>query len=281
MSYLDRIRESHNADLAGFRPWIVGGEAVGHIRPAFAEMLAGYAEVFAVGDDAVRLAPGLDDFEARSAAVDRIVRALSEKGAISRWRGEAYAVGTGFAEPPLMQIDRAAAPGFGVRAYGVHLNGFVRMADGIHMWVGRRSANKNTYPGMLDNMVAGGQPIDIGLADNLIKECGEEAAIPEDLARRAVAVGAITYTHELPEGLKPDVQFCFDLELPADFVPRNTDGEIVEFYLWPIDKVAEVVRETTEFKFNCNMVIIDFLVRHGLIPPDHADYVAIGRGLRN
>jgi len=83
----------------------------------------------------------------------------------------------------------------------------------------------------------------------------------EALARQVVAVGAISYCVEAPDGLKPDVQFCFDLELPADFTPRNTDGEIDEFYLWPIAKVAEIVAETGEFKFNCNLVVIDFLLR--------------------
>lgn len=30
----------------------------------------------------------------------------------------------------------------------------------------------------------------------------------------------------LPEGLKPDVLFCYDLELPRDFVPTPLDGEV-------------------------------------------------------
>jgi hypothetical protein len=49
--------------------------------------------------------------------------------------------------------------------------------------------------------------------------------------------------------------------------------------LVPIDEVAAIVRETEQFKFNCNLVIIDFLVRHGLIGPDEPDYVAIVQGL--
>jgi hypothetical protein len=133
---------------------------------------------------------------------------------------------------------------------------------------------------MLDNTVAGGQPIGLSLADNLVKECKEEANIPEALSRQAYAVGAITYTMEAPDGLKPDVQFCYDLELPEDFTPQNTDGEIEEFFLWPIEKVAETVRDTRDFKFNCNLVIIDFLMRRGVLPPDHPDYLAIAHGLR-
>jgi hypothetical protein len=85
---------------------------------------------------------------------------------------------------------------------------------------------------------------------------------------------------EAPEGLKPDVMFCYDLELPADFLPTNTDGEIDSFQLMPVDEVAALVHDTQEFKFNCNLVIIDFLLRHGVIPPEHPDYLDLQKGLR-
>jgi len=127
--------------------------------------------------------------------------------------------------------------------------------------------------------VAGGLPLGIGLRENLIKECAEEAAIPRALAEQAIPVGAISYVQESPEGLKPDTQFLYDLEVPADFTPRNTDGEIESFALWPVEAVMEAVAETAAFKLNCTLVIIDFLVRHGLIPPDHPDYLDIVRGL--
>ena len=34
---------------------------------------------------------------------------------------------------------RVFVPHFGVPAYGVHMNGYVRKSDGIHMWIGRRA----------------------------------------------------------------------------------------------------------------------------------------------
>lgn len=281
MAFLDRIRECNAHDLAAFRPFVVAGQRVGWVRHAFADTLAGFDDTFDVVREAVRLSDRFGDFAARSAALDRVVRALEADGTVKGRRDEYYPVSTGFAAPPLARIERAAIPSFGIRAYGVHMNGTVRKADGLHMWIGRRAKDKHTYPGMLDNTVAGGQPMGIGLLDNLVKECKEEAAIPEPLARRAVPVGAITYCMEAEDGLKPDVQFCYDLELPADFTPRNTDGEIDEFMLWPIEKVAAIVRDTREFKFNCNLVIIDFLVRHGLIAPDHPDYLEIVTGLRS
>ena len=280
MSFLDRIRECNTHDLGNFRPFVVAGQRVGWVRHAFAEKLAEFNDTFDVMREAVRLSDRFGDFDARSAALDKVVRKLEAEKLIKGRRDEYYPVSTSFAAKPLARIERAAVPPFGIRAYGVHMNGYVRKGDGVHMWIGRRAKDKHTYPGMLDNTVAGGQPMGIGLIENLVKECKEEAAIPEPLARRAVAVGAITYCMEAEDGLKPDVQFCYDLELPSDFVPHNTDGEIGEFMLWPVDKVAEIVRDTKEFKFNCNLVIIDFLVRHGLIAPDHPDYLEIVRGLR-
>ena len=121
-------------------------------------------------------------------------------------------------------------PRFGVPAYGVHIHGFVRDGADISLWIGRRADDKPTYPGKLDQMIAGGQPVGIGLMDNVIKEAGEEAAVPPGLAATARPVGAISYCHESDDGLKPDVMFVYDLELPRDFVPRNTDGEIAAKY---------------------------------------------------
>lgn len=280
MSFLDRIRECNAHNLADFRPFLVAGRRYGWVRHALAARLAEFRTVFDVDEAAVRLSDRLTDFRSRTDAVDQVVRVLESESVVTGRRDEYYPVSTGFAAPPLLAVERAAVPHFGLRAYGVHMNGFVRKADGIYMWIGRRAKDKHTYPGMLDNTVAGGQPMGIGLMENLIKECKEEAAIPSELAMRAHGVGAITYCMAAADGLKPDVQFCYDLELPADFLPENTDGEIDEFMLWPIARVAEMVRDTREFKFNCNLVIIDFLVRHGLIAPDHPDYVEIVQGLR-
>jgi len=281
MSFLDRIRENNLWNPAGFRWFVVDGCRVGRVRHGLVPRLAAFGDTFIVESDAVHLNPRFTTFAARSAALDAVLKTLADEGIVKGRRAEYYPVTRSFAEPPFLQIERAGVPYFGTLSFGLHLNGFVRRPDGIHMWIGRRSRNKFSYPGMLDNTVAGGQPIGISLRDNLLKECQEEANIPKELAAKAVAVGCITYNHEVPEGFNPAVQFLYDLELPADFTPVNTDGELEEFYLWPIARVAKIVEETHEFKFNCNLVIIDFMIRHGLLAPDHPDYVAVGQGLRS
>jgi hypothetical protein len=280
LSLLDRIRSCNLRDMRHFRPFIVAEQRVGWIKAPFAARLAEFPEAFQVSDDAVRLAPGLASADARSAAVGRVTRALADEGVIQGWREEAYPVTPVWGRPALLRMERAAVPHFGVRAYGVHMNGFVRRGERLHMWVGRRAPAKHTFPDMLDNMVAGGQPDGVLLIDNLVKECDEEAAIPAALARRAVPTGAVSYAMETLEGLKPDLQFVYDLELPADFVPQNRDGEVAEFMLWPIERVASRVAETEDFKFNCNLVIIHFLVRHGLLPASEPERDAILRALR-
>jgi hypothetical protein len=280
MTLLARVNECNAHDLGNFLPFFVEGTRVGWVKKPFSRRLARFGEEFAVAADAVAIAPHLATPEARSAAMARVVACLVEDGAVRNARGEMYGVGTDFAAPPLLKMERAAAPLFGVRAYGVHLNGFVRMADGtVHLWVGHRSTTTANFPGELDNLVAGGQPVGLGLAENLVKECGEEASIPPELARCAVPVGCVSYCLETEEGLRPDVLFCYDLDLPPDFVPRNNDGEVASFYLWPVEKVMQVVASTREFKFNCNLVNIDFFVRHGYLKPDHPDYVRILHGL--
>ena len=54
----------------------------------------------------------------------------------------------------------------------------------------------------------------------MVKECEEEASIPRELAQRATPVGAVSYASEQAEGLKRDVLFCYDLELPNSFEPK-------------------------------------------------------------
>lgn len=282
MSLLDRILEANRHDYTGFLPWRVAGRRVGCVRHGFARELARWPEVFRVDRAGLALAPALDaaGAAARSEALAEVCARLREQGRIGGWRDERYPVATRWAAEPLLLLERAAVPLFGVTAYGVHLNGYVRGCDGAtRMWVARRARSKPTGPGKLDQIVAGGQPHGIGLLDNLIKECAEEAGIPPARAARARPVGALSYVLETEQGMRPDVIFNFDLELDADFEPVNHDGEVEAFQLWDLDRVRDTVAGSDAFKFNCALVVIDFLLRHGHLGADDPDYEAIARGL--
>ncbi|GEO81997.1 DUF4743 domain-containing protein [Pararhodospirillum oryzae] len=281
MGYLSHVRACNTHDLTGFVGFFVEDQRVGWVRPALARRLGAFGRVFEGGADGLALAPTLQTPEARTRAVADVIARLAEDGVLPAPRGELYRVGQGWSAPTLMLLDRAVVPTFGVRAYGVHLNGVVGVGGETKMWVGRRSPDKAVAPGKLDNLVAGGQPAGLTLRENLLKECAEEADLPAGLALQAVAAGALTYCMETPAGLRVDTLFIYDLELPASFTPRNTDGEIDEFMLWPLGRVLQTVRDTDLFKFNVSLVLIDYALRHGLIDPDaEPDYMALVAGMR-
>jgi hypothetical protein len=218
--------------------------------------------------------------EALSAAVDGVVEALVAEGLVPKWRNEFFAVAPRWGDAPHFNLDRGAVGFFGVRAYGVHLNGYRRAGDRLLLWIGRRAPDKKVAPDKLDNLVAGGIGADHGLWATLVKEAQEEAAMPEALVARAVPVGAVAYRMETEGGLRDDVLFNYDLAVPAEFEPRNTDGEFVDFTLMDAGAVLARVRDGDDFKFNVNLVLIDFAVRHGVVTPDDPDYLDLVTGLR-
>jgi hypothetical protein len=280
MSFADHVRACNNADPARLIPLLAAdGRRIGRLLPDNAAALARFPHVFAVEKTRVRLvAEG--DAETVSAAIDDIVEALVVEKQVPKWRNETFDVMARWGERPLFRLDRGAVPFFGVRAYGVHLNGF-RFVDGRpHLWIGRRAPDKRVDPDKLDNIVAGGIGNGHGVVATLYKEAGEEGGIPAPIVAGAWPAGAISYLMQTDSGIRDDVLFVYDLELPADFTPKNSDGEIVNFELMPAERVIELVRATDDFKFNVNLVILDFAMRRGLIAVDDPEYLDVATGLR-
>ncbi len=279
MSLIDHIHRCQNADMRRFLPWLIGGEAAGWVRRDVAARLGNYPTVFAVDEKAVRLRDHLASFDHRSAAIGDVARDLFEAGLFTGWRNEWFPVLARFGSPPLMRLERAAVPLFGAQAYGVHMNGFVRDGSRIKLWIGRRATDRPIEPGKLDHLVAGGLPLGMGVQECLAKEGEEEASIPAALAARAQPVGAIRYRMEHQGWLRNDTMFVYDLELPAGFRPVNRDGEIASFRLMELDEVESILSAGEDFKFNVALVLIDFLIRHGHLKPEHPDYSDLALGL--
>ncbi len=278
MSFADHIRACNNYDPARVLPLVAGDRRLGWLRHDNAAALARFPRVFAAETGCVRLlAEG--DADAVSDAVDEVVEALVVENLVPKWRNETFDVMARWGDQPVFRLDRGAVPFFGTRAYGVHLNGYRRIGGELHLWVGRRAADKRVSPNKLDNVVAGGIGNGHGVVATLFKESEEEAAISATLIERAVPVGAVSYRMETALGIRDDVLFVYDLELPGDFTPRNSDGEIVEFMLMPAASVIERVRSSDDFKFNVNLVILDFALRRGLIGVDDPEYLEVASGL--
>ncbi|CAE6448584.1 unnamed protein product [Rhizoctonia solani] len=174
------------------------------------------------------------------------------------WRNERYSIyvhpfkNVGVGGEVAFGLERAACELFGFVTYGVHMTMYT---SDYRIWVPRRSKTKQTWPGFLDNSVAGGIPVGMTPFDSMVKECEEEASIAEDVARKHLkTVGAVSYFFQNVRGnLQPEVEYIYDMLCPsADdpaFVPKPLDGEVESFELMSWDAVIEKMK-AGEFKRN-------------------------------
>ena len=274
------VQRCHNYQLNQFRPFYVAGYKVGWIRPEDLPLFEQSPELFAVESERVVLLGEPSSPKERSAQLDAVLRQWRDQGHITGWRDEHYLISNDEGTP-LFSVERSATALLGVLNLGVHLNGFLKRTDGIWLWMARRARNRPRYPGKLDQMVAGGMTAYQSPQQVMKRECQEEAGVPMTLAETLKSVGLVTLCHHNSKGqLRREILYTYDLELPETFQPCNQDGEVEEFQLMPIGEVVRLVAETDEIKTNCNLVVLDFLVRHGVLHADQAYYAELVEGLR-
>lgn len=280
MALLDRVREvNRRLPQRHYYRLQVNGILLGFIDTQLLDELS-TTPLFSIDNKHRRVSADVKDRQEFETELAAFFKSYFARHRLSGWRDELYGVSENFADEAVFVIERAALSYLGLTGYGVHINGYVEQPDGsIHMWIAKRSLNKPTSPGKLDQIAAGGQPHGISLSANVVKECQEEASIPPSLSQQAKPVSAISYWHDLDIGVRPDVVFNYDLRLPADFVPQVNDDEVDSFVCYPMDELLQRLADTQDFKFNSAVVVIDFAIRHGLIAPDHPDYVALQAGM--
>jgi hypothetical protein len=94
---------------------------------------------------------------------------------------------------------------------------------------------------------------------------------------RARACGTVCYVYVTDErsggetGLVcPEVQFVYDLCAGEEMVPVSGDGEVEEFVLVDMGELRERL-ERGEFRPASACVMIDFMVRHGVLTAENED----------
>lgn len=199
---------------------------------------------------------------------------------------------------------------FGIVTLGVHLNVYTtRKVNGREavdkIWVSHRASSVGiSYPGMLDQIVAGGMDpcdrIDGHLAPcvTLKREAEEESGLLLDLGTKSMSVlddsghrklvgtvetaPVITFydckareAGRINQGhLEPGVRFVYDLRLDTTFHPRTEERGIAKFEMLTPDEVKRSLPEQ-RWKPNCGLVMLDFLMRKGLVHDEDAE-----KGLR-
>lgn len=275
-AFLRWIQRCNEKDLAQFIPFVVDGLNLGYVHQENVPKLLTFAGDFLYQkDEQLLFKEKYHDFSSRTQAMHTIAQGMLEHQIYDRLLHEAYDVSEKWGAPSLFTMDRVITNFFGVRRFGVHLNGYVLKDGQYYIWVAERAKDKPTWPGKLDHIVAGGHSAGLRVETTLYKECEEEAAIPKDLVKQATAVSYVSYAMQHDTYLVRDGLFIFDLQLDESFVPYNTDGEVDSFELKPIDEVLRLVATTEQYKTNCNLVIIDFALRHGFIQPDSAYYTQL------
>lgn len=127
----------------------------------------------------------------------------------------------------VFEMERAACALFGVVTYGVHMTVYEDTGDEVKIWVPTRSKSKQTcvrlilfpltlrsnlattgsWPGYLDNTVAGGIPSGMHPFASIVKEAQEEASLPASLVEGAQGVGCISYYTRTKDGwLQPEIE---------------------------------------------------------------------------
>ena len=266
MNFLDHFNYAHNPDLKSCTPWYQDDALIGYTNKEFKERGINFG-LWQETDNGL-IIPNQSEGEL-SRLFARFAKKTYEEGLLWSWVGELFPVKASVTDPTRFVMERTLTAPLGCLTFGVHLNGYVRTKQGIELWVAKRAQNKPTFPGKLDNIVAGGQPAGLGLFENLMKECFEEAGISKTQAKECVATGTISYWHTDGRGLKRDILYCYDLELPDSFVPVCHDGEVDSFERLPIEQVLSIIKTSYEFKYNCNLIIIDFAIRHGVLTGDN------------
>lgn len=177
------------------------------------------------------------------------------------------------------------APLFGILLQGAHMIAYVRSRAtesdvGIlsGLWIPRRAPHLFSSPNMLDATVAGGIAAHITPLETIIKEAGEEASLPPELVRTRVrSTGLLSYVsstdaiHGWPgeSGLLcPGIVYTYEMELPEDVIPKPHDGEVGSYSLMSVGHVQAALLNN-EFKPDAAVVVVDFLIRHGVITAEN------------
>ncbi|CAG0896093.1 unnamed protein product [Darwinula stevensoni] len=261
-------------------PFVAEGHHVGFVRWDVLKTLKDFPNVFTFHSHCVELNQNLKTYEERSWRMAETLEVMRQKynfPALRGWRNE---VCMGLLAPinfPIVAVVKnhkllclVFSGLFGIRQYGVDINGYVNDPDlGFCMWLQQRSFTKPTWPGRWDSMAAGGLTSGQGILESVCKEAAEEASIPSHILNASLRPsGSVSFFYEDERGLFPQTEFVYDLELPLDFMPVNADGEVECFQLFPLHEILEKIH-SSDFKTTSCPVVVDFLVRHGVITSEN------------
>ena len=276
--YYQRDPDAYRRHMTDFFYFFVAGieEPLGYVHREFVQSMAFPSEFWHVDQEKRFLTLSCKSSHAseRTRQLQATLKQNFDEGRVIRkWRNENLSVYDRDRQH-VLDMDLCGVDLFGVVSYGVHLTGYVRSmdADGTQAykyWVPHRSYNKSSFPGMLDNFVAGNMLPGESPFEAIIREVREETGISEDFTRVNIRpCGTVTYqmskTNDGRAGCQHHCQFVFELELPVDLVPRPNDGEVDSFTLMSLHEL-KVALSGDNFVPNRTLTYLAHFVRHGIV----------------
>ncbi len=236
------------------------GQIMGYLNPDFIPFLQESLDKQPIAHLQIgheRLTIGAAKPLALSISLAKLADRMQQGGFIPGWRHEEFAWvdQDGHA---YFQLERSAFRAFGFRSMATHINGYTKAGN---IWLGRRSENKPTDPGQLDNLAAGGIAADETPWVCARRELWEEAGVPAQISDQIEPVGRIHMRRPIPNrGFHDEQLYVYDLALLDSFVPTNHDGEVSGFIEIPISEAAARIL-ADEFTSDAAFVTADFILR--------------------
>jgi 8-oxo-dGTP pyrophosphatase MutT (NUDIX family) len=177
------------------------------------------------------------------AVLEQMAVLLRDAKRLGKWRNELLRV-TSPDGNILGFVERAAARALGIKTFAVHL----MLYCGDKVWVQQRALDKATDPGMWDTCVGGLVAGDESFELSLEREAMEEAGVDVPAMRqkgvnlergKTITVRRNLISGDVYEGYMREDLLIWDLNVDASFIPKNNDGEVAQFALWPIDYLIE------------------------------------------
>ena len=164
-----------------------------------------------------------------------------------------------FCKENIFEIERDLLSLFGLPAYGIHCNVWSKYKNSTLLHLAIRSKKIRNFPGLYDNLIAGGQPSKISIIDNLHKEAFEEAGLTKKFMCKAQKSKTIHYMHNEGKKFNSAIIFIYHLEKTSEMKFLNQDGEVDGFVTIDICNLHELLYAKI-LKPNCIIPILDFLI---------------------
>jgi 8-oxo-dGTP pyrophosphatase MutT (NUDIX family) len=280
MPFLENIRPFKTADLTGFVPVLACGLEIGHTKADFAKTISNFDTTWRLTAAGLELSQELKTFDDRTKAVDRTFETLSAAGILPVMPDYTLTGGSidwvsafpNKSFDALFTLKRFYFVYLGLQTYSIMLNGFTK----TDYWSGTRSMNVHNNAGKMDVIAAGMLRHGETVQEALIHESYEEAGLLLEDLSGVTMNGQIDLSLVNKEGFLLRESFhVFDLDLKDKSPVVVSPNEVEKFTLLKIDAVLKYAEAGDVFSKPVNLVITDFLIRHGHLTAAHPEFEQI------